>query len=79
MHLHRQHFSCIEEFQQQWKSLETSGQLSQQFLRKLLHQLSNGLPLQRSVGNLARMIVAVAEYPGFTDRARRQRRGEHIG
>jgi hypothetical protein len=43
------------------------GQLSQHLLRKLLQQLTDGSPFERSIGNLARMVIAVAEYPCFAD------------
>ena len=37
-------------------------------------------PFERSVGNEARMVLAVAEDPGFTNRTvARQRYGEQIG
>ncbi len=69
MHLDREHFMCIEELQQQWKSAETPGQLSQ----KLFQQLSDSPSFEWSVGHLARMVVAVAEYPRLADRSARQR------
>ncbi len=34
-----------------------------------LHHLSEGLPLERPVGDTARVIVAIAEYPRFADGA----------
>jgi hypothetical protein len=73
MHLDREHFMCIEEFQQQWKSAETPGRLSQKLFRKLFQQLSDSPSFEWSVGHLARMVVAVAEYPRLADRPARQR------
>ena len=48
-----------------WNSAETLGQPSKQFFRNLLQQLADGPPFERSIGNVARMVIAVAEYPGF--------------
>ena len=80
MHLDREHFTRVEELQQQRESAETLGQLSQQLLRRLLQQLTDGPPFERSIGNLAPMVIAVAEYPRFADGAvARQRRGEQVG
>ena len=59
----------VEELQQQGKSAETPGQLSQQLLRELLQQLADGLPLERSISNTALMVVAIAEHPRFANRA----------
>ena len=61
----------IEELQQQWKSLKLVGQLSQHLFWKLLQQLTDGLPFERSFGHLALMVIAVAEYPRFADRSTR--------
>ena len=69
MHLDREHFTCVEELQQQWESAESPGQLSHHLFWKLLQQLSDGPPFERPIGNTARMVVAVAEYPRFADRA----------
>ena len=80
MHLDREHLTRVEELQQQRKSAETPGQLSHHLFRKLLQQLTDGLPFERSVGNAARMVFAVAQYPRFADRAvARQRRREQAG
>jgi len=80
MDLDREHFTCVEELEQQWESAETRGELSQHLLRRLLQQLTDGPPLERSIGNLARMIIAVAEDPRFADGAVAwQRRGEQAG
>ena len=80
MHLDRKHFTRVEEFQQQWESTKTAGQFSQQLLRKLLQQLTDGSPFERSIGNATRMVIAVAEHPGFADGTiTRQRRGEQVG
>ena len=79
MHLDREHFACVEEFQQQWESAEAPGQLSHRLFWKLLQHLSDRPPFEGSIGNLAWMIVAVAEYPGFTDGSiARQRCAEQI-
>jgi hypothetical protein len=61
MHLDRKHFVDIEELQQQWESGKASGQLSHYLLRELLQQLTDGPPLERSIGDAALMVVAVAE------------------
>ena len=80
MHLDREHFPRVEELQQQWESAETPRQFSHQLLRILLQQLTDGPPFKRSIGNPARMVITVAEYPRFADRAvARQRRGEQVG
>jgi hypothetical protein len=76
MHLDRKHLTCIEELQQQRKSGESTSQLSHQWHRTLLH-FTDGAPFERPVGNMARMILAVTQYPRFADGAiARQRRGE---
>jgi hypothetical protein len=51
----------VEEFQQQWESAETPGQLSHYSLRELLEQLTDGLSLERSISDAALMVVAIAE------------------
>ena len=80
MHLDREHFTGVEELQQQWESAETPGQLSQHLLRELLQQLTDGPPFERPIGNMARMVIAVAEHPRFADGAiARQRCGEQVG
>ena len=80
MHLDREHFTRIEELQQQREPAESPGQLSQQLLRPLLQQLTEGPPFERSIGNAAWMVIAVTEYPGFADRAvARKRCGEQVG
>ena len=80
MHLDREHFTRVEELQQQRKSAESPGQLSHHLFRKLLQQLTDGLPFERSIGDAALMVIAVAEHPCFADRTvARQRRGEQAG
>jgi len=44
----------------------------------MIHKLTDGPPFERSVGNVAGMAVAAAQYPRFTDRAVRQRRREYV-
>ena len=80
MHLDREHLAGVEELQQQREPLETPGQLSQQLLWRLLDQLPDGQSLERSIGDAAGMVIAVAEHPGFADRAvAGQRRGQQAG
>ncbi len=80
MHLDREHFPGVEKFKQQGESTETRGQLSQQLLPRLLQQLGDGLPFKGSIGNSARMVIAVTEYLGFANRAVvRQGRSEQVG
>lgn len=73
MHLYGDHFLRIEELQQQRKSLKAMGQFSQHLLRKPLQQLTDRLAFERPLGYLARMVIAVAEQPSFSDRSVRQR------
>ena len=61
----------VEELQQQWKALETMGQLSHQLILELLHQLTDILSLKRPIGDVAGMVFAVAEDPRFPYRAAR--------
>ena len=61
MHLDREHFTRVEELQQQWEPAEAPGQFSQQLLRPLLKQLTDGPPFERSIGYVALMVIAVAE------------------
>ena len=80
MHLDRELFVCVEELQQHGEPSETAGQFSQQLLRRLLQQLPDGPPFERSIGDLAGMVIAVAQQPGFADGpVTGQRRGEQIG
>src|ERR1035438_1316126 len=68
----------IEELQQQRESAESSGELSQHLLGKLRKQMVDGQALEWSIGYLARMVIAIAKYPRFADRAARQRCGEQV-
>src|ERR1035438_10015890 len=80
MNLYREHFTCVEELQQQRESAESPRQLSHHLLWKLFQQLSDGSPLERSLSDTARMVFAVAEHPRLADRAvARQRRGQQAG
>ena len=49
--------------------MEAPGQFSQQLLRPLMKQLPDAPSLKRSIGNAARMVLAVAQQPRFADRA----------
>ena len=69
MNLDREHLTCVEEFQQEWESTKTSGQFSQQLLRRLLQQLTDSASLERSVGHAALVVFAVAQHPRFAKRA----------
>jgi hypothetical protein len=69
----------IEELQQQRESAESPGELSQQLVGKLRQQTVDGQTLERSLSYSARMVIAIAKYPGFADRAARQRCGEQVG
>src|ERR1039458_2136114 len=56
------------------------GQRTHQLLRKLLTQLADCPSIERSIGNVAHMVIAVAEDPRFADRAvARERRAEQVG
>ena len=80
MHLDRERVARIEELQQQREPAEAPGQFSQQLLRPLLKQLPDGPSFERSIGDAARMVLAVAQQPGFADGAiAGQRRGEQVG
>jgi hypothetical protein len=60
--------------------VDASGRFSQQLLRPLLEQLPESPTFERSIGDEAGMVIAVAEHPCFADRAvARQRRGKEIG
>ena len=62
--------SCASRnFSSNEKRRKRSGQFPHQLILELLHQLTEILPFQRSIGNPARMVFAVAEYPRFADRA----------
>src|ERR1700678_1249851 len=80
MHLHREHFACIQELEQQWKSLETPGEFSHHLFWKLLQHVTDGLTFERSIANTAGMVFTVAQYPRFTDwTVARQGRCHHVG
>src|SRR5205823_11421362 len=69
----------VEKFQKQGKSPETRRQSAEHLLRRLLHQLRDGASLERSIGDAARMLVTIAQQPGFADRSRAgQRRPEPV-
>jgi hypothetical protein len=61
VHLDRDHVTCVEELQQQREVGETPGQPSLQLLWKLLQQLTDGPPFERSIGNTSLVVFAVAE------------------
>jgi len=65
----REHIARVEELQQQREPAEAPGQFSQQLLRPLLKQLPNGPSFERSIGDATRMVIAVAQQPGFADGA----------
>src|ERR1700722_7658387 len=67
MHLHREHFTYVEELEQQREAAETSSEFSHYPFWKLLQHLTDGLPLEPSIADTAGMIFAVAQYPRFTD------------
>ena len=67
MHLDREHFVRVEELEEQGESSETPRQFSQQLLRRLLQQLPDGRSFERSIGDPAGMVIAVAQQPGFAD------------
>ena len=80
MHLDREHVARIEELQQQREPAEAPGQFSQQLLRPLMKQLPDAPSLERSIGDAAGMVIAVAQQPGFADGAiAGQRSGEQVG
>ena len=80
MHLHRKHLACVKKLEEQRKAAEARSQLAHQWFPELFHQVADGSSLKRSIGNLALMIIAVAEYPSFANRTvTRQRRGEQVG
>ena len=68
MYLHGKHFACVEKLEEQRKAAEARSQLTHQLRSILFHQSTDSLALQRSVGNQALMIVAVAEHPRFANR-----------
>ena len=79
MHLDRELLVCVEKLEEHRKSLETARQFSQQLVRRLLQQLPDGRSFERSVGDLAGMVIAVTQEPGFTNRSvAGQRCREHI-
>ena len=62
------------------KPAEAPGQLSQHLLRPLLKQLTDGPSFERSIGDVALMVIAVAQQPRFADGAiAGQRCGEQVG
>ena len=67
MYLHGKHFTCVEKLEEQRKTKEARSQLSHQLRSILFHQSTDSLALQCSIGNLALMIVAVAEYSRFAN------------
>jgi hypothetical protein len=76
MDLNREHLLGVEEFQQQWESLETSRQRPHYLFWKFEHQLADGLPSESAVVHCAGMVIAIAEHPGFAYRTVRHRRAQ---
>jgi hypothetical protein len=69
----------IKELKQQWEPAEALGQLSHQWLLRLVHHLADALAFKRSIGNEARMILAVAEDPRLSDWTVWQRFSQQAG
>ena len=67
MHLNRERLAHIEELQEQWEATEVSGELAQHLLRRLPQQLTDSLAFERSIGDQAGMVIAVAQKPRFAD------------
>jgi len=67
MNLHGERGTCIEELQQEREPLEPPSQFPQQGFRPLLHQLPEGLSLERAIGDEAGIVLAVTQEPGFAD------------
>ena len=67
MHLDRELVVCVEELEEHGEPSETARQFSQQLLRRLLQQLPDGQSFERPAGDLAGMVIAVAQQPGFAD------------
>ena len=68
MHLHRQHFAHVEEFQQERKAVEATSVIAENRRLGFGHHLGDGYSLQWPFGDPAGMVVPVAEDPGLADR-----------
>ena len=80
MHLEREHLAHVEELDQQREATEAAGQHAEQLLRRLLHQMTDRLPLERTIGNATRVVVSIAQHPRLADWSMaRQRRGQQVG
>jgi len=58
---------------------ETCGLGSEHLFWKLLQQLTDGPPFERSIGDATLMVIAVTEQPSFANRATGQGCGEQVG
>ena len=67
MDLDGQSLAYIEKLQQQRKSGKLPSQPSHELVRPLVQQFFDGFSLERPVGDEARMVVAVAQDPGFSN------------
>ena len=80
MHLNRERVAHVEKLKQQREPVETPGQVSQQLLRPLMKQLPDAPSLERSIGDAAWVVIAIAQQPRFADGAiAGQRRGKQVG
>jgi len=61
MHLDRELGVGVEELEEHREPPETARQFSQQLVGRLLQQLPDGRSFERPVGDLAGMVVAVAQ------------------
>ena len=61
MHLDRELVVCVEELEEHGEPSETARQFSQQLVRRLLQQLPDGRSFERPGGDLAGMVIAVAQ------------------
>jgi len=80
MNLHREQLTCVEELQQQRESAEIARPAFPLAVLETVPSVERWSAFEGAIGNAARMVVAVAQYPRFADRAvARQRCREQTG
>ena len=80
MYLEREQFAHVEELEQQREAGISPGKSPEHLLRIEPQQFTEGSSFERSIGNPAGMVRAVAQHPRLADRAvARQRRCQQVG
>jgi hypothetical protein len=69
MNLNGKALAHIKELEQEGKSLEFPGKISQHLLRGSFYQLMDKHPLQRTLRDFASLVFTIAQEPGLADQS----------